>query len=133
MLTCPRCSYKVYWANGSQVRGSPAHASGSSPALQIIDPHDEGIATSILANTEPWQKYDLSTVRDNELVVDPRPELGKQYLQTIADTLCLHREDNAVSACPRADPALAYLTCVCRPATCPSPTPPCTAWARSGC
>lgn len=36
--------FKVYWSNGSQ----------------IIPPHDDGIAASILANLEPWTTYDTS-------------------------------------------------------------------------
>jgi phosphomannomutase len=36
--------FKVYWSNGSQ----------------IIPPHDEGIAASIMANLEPWTTYDTS-------------------------------------------------------------------------
>ncbi|KAF7723588.1 Phosphoglucomutase-3 [Apophysomyces ossiformis] len=49
--------YKVYWEN----------------ACQIIPPHDEGIAASILKNLEPWSwDYDLAT--KSELCGDPTNE-----------------------------------------------------------
>ncbi|OQR90918.1 phosphoglucomutase [Achlya hypogyna] len=59
--------YKVYGANGSQ----------------IIPPHDALIAQSIEENLAPWQTYDIASVRDHELCVDPTEELSAKYFEAV--------------------------------------------------
>ncbi|KAG0181659.1 Phosphoglucomutase-3 [Apophysomyces sp. BC1034] len=49
--------YKVYWEN----------------ACQIIPPHDEGIAASILEDLEPWT-WDYDLINKSELCSDPTKE-----------------------------------------------------------
>ncbi|TYZ63927.1 hypothetical protein PybrP1_009500 [[Pythium] brassicae (nom. inval.)] len=73
--------YKVYWANGSQ----------------IIPPHDEGIAASILENLAPWHAYDdraLTALRSSPLVADPTAELTESYFATMQARLCRYPADN---------------------------------------
>ncbi|KAI9308899.1 hypothetical protein BJ944DRAFT_259452 [Cunninghamella echinulata] len=72
--------YKVYWEN----------------ACQIIPPHDEGIASSILQHLEPWDwNYDL--VNTSELCVDPKNEnVIDSYFEELA-TLSTYRDDNEKS------------------------------------
>uniref|UniRef100_K3X319 Phosphoglucomutase n=1 Tax=Globisporangium ultimum (strain ATCC 200006 / CBS 805.95 / DAOM BR144) TaxID=431595 RepID=K3X319_GLOUD len=74
--------YKVYWANGSQ----------------IIPPHDEGIAASILESLAPWRTYDdasVAALRSNPLVEDPTEEMTRAYFATMKERLCRYPEDNA--------------------------------------
>ncbi|KAF0690105.1 Aste57867_18499 [Aphanomyces stellatus] len=68
--------YKVYGANG----------------CQIIPPHDELIAASILKNLAPWHHYDISNIRDQ--CVDPTESLVSQYFETMSP-LCRYPQDNA--------------------------------------
>ncbi|KAL7331662.1 hypothetical protein PS15p_203826 [Mucor circinelloides] len=69
--------YKVYWEN----------------ACQIIPPHDEGIAATILENLEPWGwNYDL--VATSDLVSDPTDEgVIDSYFQEV-EALCKNKQDN---------------------------------------
>jgi len=75
--------FKVYWSNG----------------VQIIPPHDKGIAASILANLSPW---DLSEVAcsDEDLASDGVWEraLTKRYYDTITAELCNTRASNGSMA-----------------------------------
>ncbi|KAI9010316.1 hypothetical protein CLU79DRAFT_773822 [Phycomyces nitens] len=69
--------YKVYWEN----------------ACQIIPPHDEGIANTILENLEPWAwDYELATTSD--LCSDPT-DLGvvDAYFEEVAE-LAKFKSDN---------------------------------------
>ncbi|ELU45115.1 phosphoglucomutase 1 [Rhizoctonia solani AG-1 IA] len=70
--------YKVYWEN----------------AVQIISPHDAGIAAAIEANLQPiaWDLHSLANV-DN-LVIDRTEEMTVAYLDYIA-SLSRTRETNA--------------------------------------
>ncbi|CAO3594849.1 unnamed protein product [Absidia cylindrospora] len=72
--------YKVYWEN----------------ACQIIPPHDEGIAASILEHLEPWGwNYDL--VDSSDLCVDPRHQgVIDAYFDEVS-ALSSYSEDNANS------------------------------------
>ncbi|KAI8378453.1 hypothetical protein BD560DRAFT_390473 [Blakeslea trispora] len=73
--------YKVYWEN----------------ACQIIPPHDDGIAQSILEHLEPWSwDYDLVNTK-TELVNDPT-DLGviDSYFEEV-EQLCQNRSDNESS------------------------------------
>ncbi|OBZ85290.1 Phosphoglucomutase-2 [Choanephora cucurbitarum] len=73
--------YKVYWEN----------------ACQIIPPHDEGIAQSILDHLEPWGwEYDLVNTK-TDLVSDPT-DLGviDSYFKEV-EQLCQNRSDNESS------------------------------------
>ncbi|KAG8689302.1 Phosphoglucomutase-3, partial [Ceratobasidium sp. 423] len=70
--------YKVYWEN----------------AVQIIAPHDVGIAAAIEANLQPiaWDLQSLANV--NELVINRTEEMTVSYLEYIA-SLSRTRETNA--------------------------------------
>ncbi|RKP11409.1 hypothetical protein BJ684DRAFT_22028 [Piptocephalis cylindrospora] len=72
--------YKVYWGN----------------ACQIIPPHDEGIASSILQHTIPWT-WDEDMVDRDELVRRPLASLVASYMDDLGD-LSYHRNLNA--KCP---------------------------------
>ncbi|KAI8983747.1 hypothetical protein BDB01DRAFT_843111 [Pilobolus umbonatus] len=69
--------YKVYWEN----------------ACQIIPPHDEGIAATILENLDPWG-WDYGLVSESDLVSDPTDEgIIDDYFEEVK-ALCAYREDN---------------------------------------
>lgn len=69
--------YKVYWEN----------------ACQIIPPHDEGIADTILKNLQPWG-WDKDLVSTSELVSDPTDQgIIDSYFEEVKD-LCKYRSDN---------------------------------------
>ncbi|KAI7898662.1 uncharacterized protein BX663DRAFT_524309 [Cokeromyces recurvatus] len=69
--------YKVYWEN----------------ACQIIPPHDEGIASSILDNLEPWG-WDYDLVSKSDLVSDPTDQgVIDAYFKEV-EALCQNKEDN---------------------------------------
>ncbi|CEP10434.1 hypothetical protein [Parasitella parasitica] len=69
--------YKVYWAN----------------ACQIIPPHDEGIAATILKNLEPWS-WDYDLVSTSNLVKDPTDEgVIDAYFKEV-EALCKNKQDN---------------------------------------
>ncbi|KAF9027123.1 hypothetical protein BDZ89DRAFT_987490 [Hymenopellis radicata] len=59
--------YKVYWENG----------------VQIISPHDTGIADSISANLEP-QTWDFSQVTSSALCLDRTAEMKEAYFSSLA-------------------------------------------------
>ncbi|KAI8333695.1 hypothetical protein BC941DRAFT_434208 [Chlamydoabsidia padenii] len=72
--------YKVYWEN----------------ACQIIPPHDEGIAASILQHLEPWG-WDHSLVDTSDLCVDPTGQgVIDAYFEEVA-ALSSYSDDNAKS------------------------------------
>lgn len=52
-------------------------------AVQIIDPHDKGIAESILANLDP-KKWDADSVLSDPLCVDRTGEMIEGYFDHIA-------------------------------------------------
>ncbi|KDQ20355.1 hypothetical protein BOTBODRAFT_51664 [Botryobasidium botryosum FD-172 SS1] len=58
--------YKVYWEN----------------AVQIIAPHDEGIAASIKANLEP-QTWDTESVTTSRLCLDKTQEMRDAYFEEL--------------------------------------------------
>ncbi|KIY71646.1 hypothetical protein CYLTODRAFT_345563 [Cylindrobasidium torrendii FP15055 ss-10] len=58
--------YKVYWEN----------------AVQIISPHDAGIAASILANLEP-QETDLAGVTSSSLCLDVTEKMKNAYFENL--------------------------------------------------
>ncbi|ORX50843.1 hypothetical protein DM01DRAFT_1363573 [Hesseltinella vesiculosa] len=69
--------YKVYWEN----------------ACQIIPPHDEGIAASILDNLVPWD-WDYDLVEKSDLCVDPTDEgVIDAYFEELA-ALSTQAQDN---------------------------------------
>ncbi|KAI9228661.1 MAG: hypothetical protein DHS80DRAFT_27184 [Piptocephalis tieghemiana] len=74
--------YKVYWGN----------------ACQIIPPHDEGIAASILQHTSPWT-WDEGMVDRDELVRRPLIDLVSGYMKELGD-LSYHRDLNATCPIP---------------------------------
>ncbi|KAL7413282.1 phosphoglucomutase 1 [Mrakia frigida] len=59
--------YKVYWSN----------------AIQIISPHDTGIAASILANLKPFISWDTSSVRAHPLCEDKTEKMKDAYFEHI--------------------------------------------------
>ncbi|KAI0811038.1 hypothetical protein BC629DRAFT_1589775 [Irpex lacteus] len=59
--------YKVYWEN----------------AVQIISPHDSGIAASIKENLEP-QTWDISTLTESPLCVDRTKDLVDAYFAQLS-------------------------------------------------
>ncbi|CAL1703944.1 unnamed protein product [Somion occarium] len=59
--------YKVYWEN----------------AVQIIGPHDKGIAASIKANFEP-QNWDVSILNTSPLCLDRTSEMTQEYYTALA-------------------------------------------------
>ncbi|KAI8977624.1 hypothetical protein BDF20DRAFT_906547 [Mycotypha africana] len=70
--------YKVYWEN----------------ACQIIPPHDEGIAESILEHLEPWD-WNYELVSQSPLVSDPKKKgVIDAYFEEVK-SLCQTRQDNA--------------------------------------
>ncbi|EPT05929.1 hypothetical protein FOMPIDRAFT_1033960 [Fomitopsis schrenkii] len=69
--------YKVYWEN----------------AVQIIEPHDKGIAASINENLEP-QTWDISSTQSSPLCIDKTDEMREAYFKQIA-SLCLRQSLNA--------------------------------------
>ncbi|KAH8833487.1 hypothetical protein DL96DRAFT_1703152 [Flagelloscypha sp. PMI_526] len=68
--------YKVYWEN----------------AVQIIAPHDEGIAKCIAENFEP-RTWDVSGLKTSPLLVDQTAECIDEYFITLGN-LCARREEN---------------------------------------
>ncbi|KAG1351654.1 hypothetical protein G6F62_002920 [Rhizopus arrhizus] len=69
--------YKVYWEN----------------ACQIIPPHDEGIASTILENLNPWG-WDYQLVGSSDLVADPTDQgVIESYFKEVQE-LCQFRSDN---------------------------------------
>ena len=62
-------------------------------ACQIIPPHDEGIAATILENLEPWGwNYELASTSD--LVSDPTDEgVIDSYFEEV-EALCKNKQDN---------------------------------------
>ncbi|KAG2115516.1 hypothetical protein DEU56DRAFT_932718 [Suillus clintonianus] len=60
--------YKVYWEN----------------AVQIIGPHDVGIAKSILRNLEP-RVHDASQVIESDLCIDCTQEMKRGYFNSLSD------------------------------------------------
>ncbi|KAI7888047.1 uncharacterized protein EV154DRAFT_519070 [Mucor mucedo] len=69
--------YKVYWEN----------------ACQIIPPHDEGIAQTILENLQPWG-WDKDLVSTSDLVSDPTDQgVIDQYFEEVK-ALCKFPNDN---------------------------------------
>ncbi|KAI9486531.1 MAG: hypothetical protein EXX96DRAFT_549427 [Benjaminiella poitrasii] len=69
--------YKVYWEN----------------ACQIIPPHDEGIASTILKNLEPWG-WDYDLVFKSDLVSDPTDQgVIDAYFEEV-EALCQNKSDN---------------------------------------
>lgn len=72
--------FKVYWANGSQ----------------IIQPHDAGIATAISNNLEPWHRYDIEGVINNQLYFDVTTKIADAYYESIA-TLSNNQSNNTAN------------------------------------
>lgn len=69
--------YKVYWEN----------------ACQIIPPHDEGIASTILENLNPWG-WDYQLVGSSDLVADPTDQgVIESYFKEVQE-LCQFRYVN---------------------------------------
>ncbi|CAO3678925.1 unnamed protein product [Rhizopus stolonifer] len=69
--------YKVYWEN----------------SCQIIPPHDEGIASTILENLTPWG-WDYQAVNTSDLVEDPKDQgIIDSYFEQVKN-LCQYRSDN---------------------------------------
>ncbi|KAJ3221192.1 Phosphoglucomutase-2 [Clydaea vesicula] len=68
--------YKVYWDN----------------ACQIIPPHDNGIAKSILKNLTPWT-WDYNLVNTSTLASDPFVEMYDSYYKELG-TYCHRKELN---------------------------------------
>ncbi|KAG1443684.1 hypothetical protein G6F56_010583 [Rhizopus delemar] len=69
--------YKVYWEN----------------SCQIIPPHDEGIASTILENLTPWG-WDYQAVNTSDLVEDPKDQgIIDSYFEQVKN-LCQYRPDN---------------------------------------
>ncbi|CAO3613777.1 unnamed protein product [Mucor hiemalis] len=69
--------YKVYWEN----------------ACQIIPPHDEAIADTILKDLQPWG-WDKELVDKSDLVSDPTDQgVIDAYFEEVKD-LCKYRSDN---------------------------------------
>lgn len=80
--------YKLYWSNG----------------IQIISPHDTGIAAAILENLKPAVSWDTSGVRAHDLCENRTEEMKDAYFQhisTLSRTRCVNldatpvREDDA--------------------------------------
>ncbi|KZT69052.1 hypothetical protein DAEQUDRAFT_811725 [Daedalea quercina L-15889] len=69
--------YKVYWEN----------------AVQIIEPHDKGIAASIKVNLEP-ETWSVESIRSSPLCLDKTNEMREAYFEHIA-SLCLRKSLNA--------------------------------------
>lgn len=63
--------YKVYWSNG----------------CQIIPPHDNGIAQSILNNLEPWPATKNLKVEAHPCLVNPLGNVTSNYFSTITKAL----------------------------------------------
>lgn len=75
--------YKVYWENGAQ----------------IIPPHDDGIATSILNNLKPKKNYDyfvLEKIKDEKLKkqVDITDIVSNSYFEEIGKRYSYFKKDN---------------------------------------
>ncbi|KAH9842866.1 uncharacterized protein C8Q71DRAFT_877343 [Rhodofomes roseus] len=68
--------YKVYWEN----------------AVQIIEPHDKGIAASIKANPEP-QTWDFQSTQSSPLCLDRTNDMREAYFAHLA-SLCLRKSLN---------------------------------------
>ncbi|KAI9263681.1 hypothetical protein BY458DRAFT_534386 [Sporodiniella umbellata] len=69
--------YKVYWEN----------------ACQIIPPHDEGIAATILENLKPWG-WDYKSIDSSDSVEDPKDQgIIDSYFEEVA-SLCKFRSNN---------------------------------------
>lgn len=60
--------YKVYWSN----------------AIQIISPHDTGIAAAILDNLQPTVSWDTSAVRANPRCEDRTEEMKDLYFEHVS-------------------------------------------------
>ncbi|KAL0947282.1 hypothetical protein HGRIS_013402 [Hohenbuehelia grisea] len=71
--------YKVYWEN----------------AVQIISPHDVGIAASIKAHLQP-KTWDTAQLQSSSLCVDPTAEMKEAYFTQLAK-LSLHKSLNATT------------------------------------
>ncbi|TFK55033.1 hypothetical protein OE88DRAFT_1653657 [Heliocybe sulcata] len=67
--------YKVYWENG----------------VQIIEPHDKGIARTIEANLEPGS-YDISAISTSSLCTDVTQKMREDYLQYVKALSCQDSE-----------------------------------------
>jgi phosphomannomutase len=72
--------FKLYWENGAQ----------------IIPPHDSGIATTILENLQPWQLYDVDTVRTHSQLHDVTEVVAEAYMVAI-EQLAVRKSENIVS------------------------------------
>jgi phosphomannomutase len=70
--------YKVYWENG----------------VQIVEPHDKGIAAAIQQNLLPWAGFDISLWAKSPLCTDPFQPIRLAYEDAIFKELCFHHEDN---------------------------------------
>jgi phosphomannomutase len=75
--------FKVYWGNGSQ----------------IIPPHDQKIAESILENLAPWQSYDIDSVLSNPSAKNVTEEMTTAYFNQL-NNLCQDRETNQKISLP---------------------------------
>lgn len=73
--------FKVYWANGAQ----------------IIPPHDEGIAASILAHLAPWKDYSSIDVLGHSLANNVSEEVATAYFQSLTSLSSRSRDANAAS------------------------------------
>ncbi|CAG4949370.1 unnamed protein product [Colias eurytheme] len=78
--------YKVYWGNGSQV----------------IAPHDDNILDEILQCLEiPEDHWDISKIRNHDLVTDCQQDVTSRYMKYIHDSLSSDvREQNKNAAIP---------------------------------
>ena len=62
-------------------------------ACQIIPPHDEAIADTILNNLKPWG-WDKQLVDSSDLVSDPKDQgVIDDYFKEV-EALCKHKSDN---------------------------------------
>ncbi|GAX75901.1 hypothetical protein CEUSTIGMA_g3344.t1 [Chlamydomonas eustigma] len=79
--------YKVYWGNG----------------CQIIPPHDEGIASAILQELQPWTNVavpdDWDQIVKSPLLLDPTEIVAEEYYRRLKN-LCYRGETLNASASP---------------------------------
>ncbi|GBG25996.1 Phosphoglucomutase-2 [Hondaea fermentalgiana] len=89
METCshnprPDGGIKIYWEN----------------AVQLLSPHDVGIAESIADNLEPWSpevgKATMESILEKG-AHDVLDEVADAYYESLAAKLCRYKEDNAAS------------------------------------
>ena len=73
---------QVYWENAVQVRDIRSILFVQIKALQIIGPHDTGIAQAILDNLEPRIRNDLD-IDSSPLSYDPTDEMKESYFTLI--------------------------------------------------